>query len=188
MNETAFAIYNIYISKNGIKPDESEKIFITDKIDVCICKFINWYKRAYDFATGDPRDILGLEKLNNEFLYESLEDKYKEHIENNLFLIIMLKYIKSGDPYDISHPEYIVNIINIKWINNEIIEFDVSNMIGSIIFNNLRFKLPLKINTLKEYIFEEIKNEKKLYISEQIKILYENKILLNNIISFNKII
>lgn len=180
MDQLVFEIYNIYISEHGIKPNELEKLLPTDDMDVCISKFINWYIRAYEFAIYDPRDYIGFERINDKFINITIKNtRYKQCIENNLFIINMLEYIKAGTPYNVSYPDYIVNVINIKNINGEIVEFDISNMIGSIILHNIQFKFPLNINMLQKYIFDKIKIEKNLYISNQIKILYENQITDN---------
>ena len=165
MDQLVLEIYNIYISEHGIKPDKLEKILPTDDIDVCINKFINWYIRAYEFAIYDPRDYIGFERINYKFINETMKNtKYEHCIKNNLFIIKMLEYAKVGDPYNVSYPDYIVNVINMREIDNKIVEFDISNMIGSIILYNIQFKFPLDINMLQKYIFDKIKIEKNLYI------------------------
>lgn len=187
INKYVFEIYNIYLSENGVKPNESEIINLNDDIDIKIFKFINWYNRIYEFATYDPRDFNGFLSIRNKFINTQYKNylqnhKYKTEIEDNIFLKTMIEYIISDSPSYIILPDYIINLKNIK-INNNQIFFNILNMNGEIILSNLQFNFPFELKLFIQYIFINIQILKKLNNIKQLKILYNNELVDDNIIN-----
>ena len=185
-------IYNKYISFHGIKPRDEEIIYNYDSINVIIRKFIKWYNRAYEFAITDPRDFCALCRINNDFLniYDSLINDDIDDINNNIFIKIMLEYINKNNPHNVIFPNFIINIINIKIIN-ETVQFDISNMIGNILYNDIILDLNSSCINLYEIIFSYdilgIINITQLKIIYNNNLINYNDILLNTIFIFENI-
>jgi hypothetical protein len=189
-NSIILNIYNKYVSFHGIKPRNDEIIYDYDSINMIIKKFIKWYNRAYEFAITDPRDFSAFCRINNEFLniYNSLINNDNiDEINNNIFIKIMLEYINKNNPHNVIFPNYIINIINIKIIN-EIIQFDISNMIGNIINNDIILDLNSSCIDLYEKIFSYdilgIINITQLKIIYNNNLINYNNILLNTLLVF----
>ena len=85
-------------------------------------------------------------------------------------------------PFNIIIPDYIINLENIK-INNNQIFFDILNMNSEIILSNLQFNFPFELKLFKQYIFINIQILKKLNNIKQLKILYNNELVDDNIIN-----
>ena len=90
----------------------------------------------------------------------------------------MIKYIKNET--DIFFPSFIINIVNVRFIDITSVIFDICTINNDIILSDIKFDLSLKINILYNDIFNRIKLIKFLIDKNQLKILYQNELILCN--------
>ena len=96
MDSIRIDIINQYVSLHGIKPNRLEIINYDDNLLIMIDKFTKWYKRAFEFAMGDQRDMNGFININNNYK-SNIYTKYINEIENDNFLSHMLFIISDGN-------------------------------------------------------------------------------------------
>ena len=99
----------VNLVKNAIKYNNNQNndiITINDDELTMANKFTRYYKKCFDFACGDSRDMMGFKRINNNFMNITYTNIIKDtELEDNPFIQNMLYHIsdeKIGTKYDVS--------------------------------------------------------------------------------------
>jgi hypothetical protein len=95
-NTCLLTILSNYVDANGIKPNANDIITINDDELTMANKFTRYYKKCFDFAGEDYRDMIEFKRINNNFMDTTYTNIIKDtELENNLFIQNMLYYISN---------------------------------------------------------------------------------------------
>ena len=160
-NKNIINIFNSLLLLYNIKLNDDENINIDDNLSLMIFKFNKWYYRILELAKHDIIFFEDLKIIKKKFELEIYPIIKNTNFEKNMFIQNML-FLINNTGIRFEFPNFIINIINEKYINKNNIIFDIKNINYEII-DSLNIQFIHYAKQLYNLIFDKIKNKYNIY-------------------------